>query len=508
MSMEIIINASKEETRVALLENKVLTEFFMDRKKDHGIAGNVYKGRVVKVLPGMQSAFVDIGLERAAFLHVVDVADVTDPTEEHPPLIEEEEGEKVGLEPESQKRGKGMAHAIEELLQEGQEIVVQVSKEPRGTKGSRVTTYLSLPGRYLVYMPTVNHVGVSRRIEVEEERTRLKEMILRMRKPGVGYIIRTASEGLSEEEFGSDMEFLERLWQNILIKKEGVGAPSLLHTDLDLAFRIVRDLFTTKVDRLIIDSKQEYGRIKEFVETYLPSLGSRVELYEDEEPIFDDFGIEIEISKALGKKVWLKSGGYIVIDHTEALTVIDVNTGRYVGKRDLEETILKTNLEAVKEIAYQLRLRNIGGIIIIDFIDMEKEKNREKVFNNLREALNQDRARSHILRVSELGLIEMSRERVREDLLRILCEPCPYCEGRGYTKSPTTICYEIFREIRRLGLSPKEKKLIIGVHPNVANLLYDEERQSVEELERQFHKKIVIKADQSLHSEQYDIVAL
>ncbi|MGH7273321.1 MAG: Rne/Rng family ribonuclease [Nitrospiria bacterium] len=505
MSMEIVINATKEETRVALLENKILTELFIDRKKDHGIVGNVYKGRVVKVLPGMQSAFVDIGHERAAFLHVADVADQT---EEQAPPIDEEEDEKIELEPEPPRRGKGNSHTIEELLQEGQEIVVQISKEPRGTKGPRVTTYLSLPGRYLVYMPTVNHVGVSRRIERDEERTRLKEMILRMRKPGAGYIIRTVSEGLSEEEFRSDMEFLERLWQNIMIKKEGGSAPALLHTDLDLAFRIVRDLFTSRVDRLIIDSKQEHGRIKGFVETYLPSLGSRVELYEKEEPLFDAFGIEIEISKALSKKVWLKSGGYIVIDHTEALTVIDVNTGRYVGKRDLEETILKTNLEAVKEIAYQLRLRNIGGIIIIDFIDMEKEKNREKVYSTLREALIQDRARTHIVPISELGLVEMSRERVREDLLRTLCEPCPYCEGRGSTKSPTTVCYEIFREIRRLGLSPSEKKMIIGVHPNVANLLYDEERQGIEDLERQFHKKIVIKADQSLHLEQYDIVVL
>lgn len=507
MSTDIVINATKEETRVALLENKILTELFIDRKKDHGVVGNVYKGRVVKVLPGMQSAFVDIGLERAAFLHVTDVV-ILNQTEIRSDLLEEEMDEKADLDPEPPKRAKGNSHSIEDLLTEGQEVMVQVSKEPRGTKGARVTTYLSLPGRYLVYMPTVNHVGVSRRIERDEERARLREMILRMRKPGAGYIIRTVSEGLSEEEFRLDMEFLERLWQNILAKKEMVSAPALLHTDLDLAFRIVRDLFTTKVDRLIIDSKQEYGRIKEFVETYLPALSHRVQLYQDEEPIFDAFGIEIEISKALGKKVWLKSGGYIVIDHTEALTVIDVNTGRYVGKRNLEETILKTNLEAVKEIAYQLRLRNIGGIIIIDFIDMEREKNREKVFNALREALAQDRARSHILRISELGLVQMSRERVREDLLRTLCEPCPYCEGRGYIKSPTTVCYEIFREIRRLGLSPKEKKIVINVHPTVANLLFDEERQGVEDLERQFHKKIVIKTDQTLHLEQYDIVTL
>lgn len=505
MPIEIVINATKEETRVALLENKILTELMIDRKKDHGIVGNVYKGIVAKVLPGMQSAFVDIGLEKSAFLHVSDITDVR--PEGDAGLLEEEGEEKTPHEPEP-RRGRGGHLSIEEILKEGQEIVVQVSKEPLGSKGSRVTTYLSLPGRYLVYMPTVDHVGVSRRIDDDEERARLREMILKMRQPGAGYIIRTVSEGISEEEFQSDMEFLGRLWNNLQIRKEHTSAPALLHTDLDLAFRVVRDLFTTKVDRLIIDAKEEYDRIKEFVETYLPALANRVALYEEEEPIFDAFGIEIEISKALSKKVWLKSGGYIVIDHTEALTVIDVNTGRYVGKRDLEDTVLKTNLEAVKEIAYQLRLRNIGGIIIIDLIDMEKEKNREKVFNALREAMLQDRARAYILPISELGLVQMSRERVREDLLRVLCEPCPYCEGRGYTKSPTTICYEIFREIRRLDHSTREKKVILGVHPHVANLLFDEERQGVEELERRYNKKIVIKTDQSLHIEQYDVVTL
>jgi ribonuclease G len=270
----------------------------------------------------------------------------------------------------------------------------------------------------------------------------------------------------------------------------------------------VRDLFTNRVNRLIIDSKLEYERIRDFVNTYLPSLSQRVELYDQDEPIFDHFEIEMEISKALGRKVWLKSGGYIVIDHAEALTVIDVNTGRYVGKRNQEETILKTNIEAVKEIAYQLRLRNIGGIIIIDFIDMDRERNREKVFNALQEAMAQDRAQTNLLRISELGLVEMSRERIREDLLRTLCEPCSYCEGKSYTKSPTSVCYEIFREIRRIGSSPKEKKIIIGVHPSVAALLYDEERQGVEELEKEFHKKIVIKSDTNQHIEQYDVVTL
>ena len=514
MAIEIVINATREETRVALLENKIVTELYIDRKKDRGIVGNVYKGKVVKVLPGMQAAFVDIATEKAAFLYVADVATNID---EFTRFMEETDGEgneKLEEDPgelastPAARPKKGSSMSIEELLQEGQEVVVQVSKEPLGTKGPRVTTYVSLPGRYLVYMPTVNHVGVSRRIEDEGERHRLKEMVMKTRKPGCGYIVRTVSQGISEEEFRQDVDFLDLVWQSILQKKEKQPAPTLLHTEVDLIFRTVRDLFTKEVSRLIIDNKQEYEKIRDFVGTYIPDFLSRVELWGKEEPIFDAHGLEIEISKAKGRRVWLKSGGYIVIDHTEALTVIDVNTGRYVGKRDLEETIFKTNLEAAKEIAYQLRLRNIGGIIIIDFIDMERERNRDKVFNALTEAMANDRAKTHTLRISDLGLIQMSRERTREDLLRILCEPCPYCEGRGYTKSPATICYEIFREIRRIGSSPRDKKIIIGVHPTVANLLYDEERQSVEELEREFHKKIIVKADSNLHVEQYDIVTL
>jgi ribonuclease G len=537
MGIEIVINATREETRVAVLDNRIVTELYIDRRRDLGIVGNVYKGRVAKVLPGMQAAFVDIGLERAAFLYV---ADVMTSMEEYAPFLEEEAespsemgevGElgreekidyespspesAVGVEsgggeppspPKTVRRGGNLS--IEDLLQEGQEVLVQVTKEPMGTKGPRVTTYISLPGRYLVFMPTVNHVGVSRRIADASERARLRDLIFKMRKPGYGYIIRTASEGLSEEEFRSDVQFLDLVWQKILEKKEKLQAPALLHTDLDLVFRTLRDLFTHRVDRLIVDSKPEYERIREFMDAYLPGLKSRVELYDKEEPLFDAMEIEMEISKALGRKVWLKSGGYIVIDHTEALTVIDVNTGRFVGRRRLEDTILKTNLEAVKEIAYQLRLRNIGGIIIIDFIDMERERNRDKVYGALQEAMSDDRAKTRILRISDLGLVQMSRERTREDLLRVLCEPCRYCEGRGYTKSPTTVCYELFREIRKIGSAPREKKIIIGVHPDVANLLYDEERQGIEELEREIHKKIIIKADSNLHVEQYDLVTL
>lgn len=568
MSTEIIINVTQEESRVALIENKVVTELYFDRKKERGIVGNVYKGKVVKVLPGMQAAFVDIGMEKAAFLYVADImtpkeasrkeTDVSakketaletglpreENTEEtHAALeaapasalaetldgkrITEEasEDEADGLEDEDEELDldestdedsvsvirrpkKRSSRAIEDLIKEGQEIVVQVSKEPIGTKGPRVTTYVSLPGRYLVYMPMVSHVGVSRRIGKERERQRLKEMIHRLRKKGSGYIVRTVSDGTTEEEFKQDIDFLEVVWQNILKKADKFPAPVLVHNDLDLIFRTVRDLFTKEVGKLIIDSKKEYDGIIEFVGTYLPSFLPRVRLWDKNEPIFDAYGVEIEISKARNRRVWLKSGGYIVIDHAEACTVIDVNTGRFVGKRDLEETIFKTNMEAVKEIPYQMRLRNIGGIIIIDLIDMEKERNRDKVMKVLNDSFVGDKARINVLKISELGLVQISRERTREDILSILCESCPYCEGRGLVKSPTTVSHELFREIRLIGPSPREKKIIVGVHPTVAAHLYDVAREDVEVLEKQYKKKIVIKADSHLHIEQYDIVTL
>ena len=497
MSTEIIINSASEETRVAVLENKEVVELYIDRRRESGIAGNTYKGKVVKILPGIQAAFVDIGLEKAAFLYVSDAgADA----EEYARMIEEE-----GLEGRTEFKTQ---HSIEDILQEGQEIMVQVSKEPIGTKGARITSYLSLPGRYLVLMPTVEHIGISRRIKDGKERARLKEIVQSIKKPGMGYIIRTASEEVDRESLTADAEFLELLWENIQRKKEGISAPALLYSELDLTFRTVRDLFTSKVDRLIIDSRSEYERIREFVRLYLPGMLPRVELHEGDEPIFEAYDIEAEINRALDKKVWLKSGGYIVIDHAEALTVIDVNTGKYVGKRDPEETITQTNLEAVKEVAYQLRLRNIGGIIIIDFIDMEKEKNREKVFNAMQEAFAKDRARTNIIRMSELGLIEMSRKRTKENLMRTLCEPCNYCGGRGYTKSVTTIGYELFRKIRKLSRITKDKKILVTVHPSVANFIFDEERQIIEELEKEYQKRIVIKGDPGIHVEEYDILTL
>ena len=500
MAQEIAISVTREETRAAVLENGVVTDFYVDRAKRKDFVGNIYKGKVVKVLPGMQAAFIDIGLDKAAFIHTSDLSTDTEPGDT---VVESEVDEKSLEVPRPRRQ---TTRPIQELLQQGQELMVQISKGPIGTKGSRVTTYISLPGRYLVFMPNVEHIGVSRRISKDEERARLKEIVKRVRSPGHGFIVRTVSEGVSEEELRSDVEFLGVLWQDTLKNRDQLPGPRLLHADLSLTFRVVRDLFTKKVERLLIDSKDEYEAVKDFVRRVLPEQASRVHYYNKEESLFDHLGIEMELTRALNRKVWLKSGGSIVVDHAEAMTVIDVNTGRFVGKRDQEETILRTNLEAVKEIAYQLKLRGIGGIITIDFIDMEREKNREKVYQALVDAMSKDKARTRISRISDLGLIELSRERVREDLVRTLSNPCYYCEGRGYTKSPTSVVYEIFRDIRRIGPLTDEQKIVVGAHPSVAALLQDEEYPGVEELEREFHTKIVVNADLSLHLEQYDLV--
>ena len=502
MGIEIAITVAQEETRVAVLDGGTVTDLFGDRAKHKDFVGNIYKGRVAKVLPGMQAAFVDIGLEKAAFMHVSDLSMDAEPGDL---LVDAEEDEKDSdlLRPKRQS-----AKPIEQLLSEGQELMVQISKGPIGTKGSRVTTYVSLPGRYLVFMPNVEQIGVSRRIPRDEERARLKEIMRRVRRPGCGYIVRTVSEGVREDDLKSDVDFLHVLWQDILAKREQLGAPALLHTDLSLSFRVVRDLFGRKVDRLWIDSRSEYEALRDFVQRFSPEQTSRIHFYDKDEPLFDHLGVEQEISRAMSRKVWLKSGGYLVIDHTEAMTVIDVNTGRFVGKRDQEETILRNNLEAAREVAYQLKLRGIGGIIIVDFIDMEREKNREKVYQALVDAMAADKARTRISRISDLGLIEISRERVREDLLRSLSEPCRYCEGRGYTKSPTTVAYEIFRDIRRIGPSSDRQMIVLGTHPTVAELLLDEERHSVEMLERDHSAKIVVTPDEQLHLEQYDLVVM
>ncbi len=503
MGVEIAISIAREETRVAVLDNGVVTDLYGDRAKDQDFVGNIYKGRVAKVLPGMQAAFIDIGLEKAAFVHV---SDLSMDLESGDTLVEGDDDDNKDSEVPKPKRQN--SKPIEELLTEGQEVMVQISKGPIGTKGSRVTTYVSLPGRYLVFMPTVEHIGVSRRIPRDEERARLKEIMKRARRPGFGYIVRTVSEGVKEEELRSDVEFLHVLWQDVLTKRDQQPAPSLLHSDLSLSFRVVRDLFGRRVDRLLIDNREEYNAIKNFVQRFSPEQTSRIHFYDKEESLFDYLGVEQEIARAMSRKVWLKSGGYLVIDHTEAMTVIDVNTGRFVGKRDQEETILRNNLEAAREIAYQVKLRGIGGIIIVDFIDMEREKNRDKVYHALVDAMSSDKARTRISRVSDLGLIEISRERVREDLLRSLSEPCHYCDGRGYTKSPMSVAYEIFREVRRLGHEIEQQRVIVGAHPTVALLLQEQEQPGVEELERRYGAKILITPDERLHLEQFDLVVM
>jgi len=495
MASSILTSVTREEIRVGLVEDGQVAELYVERRKDASIVGNVYKGRVVKILPGMQSAFVDIGLDKSAFLYVGDIsADILD---DYAELFEEEESS-GGI--EVVPRRKRHENHIEDLIQEGQEILVQVSKDPLGSKGARVTSYVTIPGRYLVLMPNMEHIGISRRIDNEEERARLRSIVAEIKPPGLGMIIRT-------EEIKSDMEFLTRLWQNIQDKKDRVSAPYMLYSDLDLIFRSVRDLMGQEVEKLVIDSRKDYENVRDFVSAYFPKLLDRIEYHEGAEPLFEHYGIELDISRALDRKVWLKSGGYIVLDQTEAMTVIDVNTGKFVGKEDLEDTILKTNLEAVKEIAYQIRLRNLGGIIIIDFIDMEIQENRARVFNAFTEAMARDRAKNTISQISELGLIQMTRKRVRESLGRILCETCPYCEGKGFVKSPQSLCYEIFRKIQR-AVSQGARRIIITAHPAVAERLSEEERQGIEDIEHLHNIKVIVTADPNLHQENYEISTL
>jgi ribonuclease G len=502
MTSELVINVTREESRVALLEGGQVVEQYIERKRDTSLVGNIYKGKVLKILPGMQSSFIDIGLEKAAFLYVADI--MRDTEDYYAAFLD---GETVPQELYSANECKEESLSIEELIQEGQELLVQVSKDPIGTKGARVTSYVTLPGRYVVLMPNVEHVGISRRIEDEGIRASLKDIAAEIKPKGSGLIMRTACEDATPDEIRRDLEFLVLLWDSIQKKKEKGSAPSLLYSDLDLVFRSVRDFMSHNVERLVIDSAEEYERLKEFARTYFPRLMDKIELYEGREPMFDAFGIELDISRALGRRVWLKSGGYIVIDQTEAMTVIDVNTGKFVGKENLEETILKTNLEAVKEIAYQIRLRNLGGIIVTDFIDMEKFENREKVFKAFVEAMKKDRAKNTIYNISELGIIQMTRKRVRESLGRVLCEQCPYCEGRGFVKSARTVTYEIFRKVRKMNLSRGTVAMIKG-NPAVAEILSYEERQGIEEIENVYGIQLIIKEDIRFHQENYEITIL
>ncbi len=506
MAAELIINVTEGEVRVALLENGTLAEIFYERDHGLGIVGNIYNGRVVKVLPGMDAAFVDIGLDKAAFLYVADVRS----EEDQDPFLPADEV--AGVDEEFVIATDELDEAlptpqIDDLLKEGQEILVQVSREPIGTKGARVTTYNSLPGRYLVLLPTVDHVGISRKIEDENERQRLKDLVTEIKPEGMGLIVRTVSEGKLKADLQHDLEFLVKLWENINLKKEKTKSLNLVYQDLRLVQRIIRDLYSDEIDRVVIDSDECYHDLKDFIANYLPGLVCELERYTGIQPIFQAYDIEIEVNKALERKVWLKSGGYIVVESTEALTAIDVNTGRFVGKKNLEDTILKTNLEAAKEIAFQLRLRNIGGIIIIDFIDMEKKNHRERVNVALEEALKRDKAKSNVLKISELGLVEMTRERVRNSIARMLCDPCPHCEGRGFVKSKATVTFEIVRELKSFGYDLEVKELVVMISPELIDFIYDNESLSLDNLEYAMRKKITLKKVDHFQWEEYEIIA-
>ena len=510
MYRRLIVNVAEHETRVAIQEDGTLVELFVQRKDGSDIAGNIYKGRVQRVLPGMQAAFVNIGLEQAAFLHVNDVIDERlyssgDYEKAFGQDDEEDEAGDWDADAVAESIALGGEKHIEELLREGQEVLVHVAKSPIGTKGARVTSHISLPGRYLVLMATSDHIGVSRKIEDEEERSRLKEMVGALREDRIGYIARTASEGLDSQKMSREMKFLNNLWKNIRKRYQAAAAPALLHKELDVSLRALRDLLTSEAERLIIDSQSAYDTIKKFIDTFMPSLKNSIELYEGSEPIFDAYNLEGDISRALQKKVWLKSGGYIVIEQTEALVAIDVNTGRYVGKHNLEETIVKTNLEAVKEIAYQVRLRDIGGLIIIDFIDMEKKSNQDKIYNAFKEAQKKDRSKINILPFSEMGLIQMTRKRVKKSLTSLLCEPCFYCDGAGYQISRRTICFNIYREILRASQDMTGERFTLRVNPRIADYLHGEENRVILALEQITGKPVIIYPHKEFHMEEFDI---
>jgi len=492
MSVELLINVTPSETRVAQVENGMLQELHLERQSTTGIVGNIYLGKVSRVLPGMQAAFVDIGLEKAAFLHASDIIAYDD--------------EKDQL---TSNSTTATTRDIIELVREGQKIIVQVVKDPLGTKGARLTTDITLPSRYLVFMPDAKHVGVSQRIENEEERKRLKTIVEQYYEEGEGgYIVRTAAEGAGEEELAQDAVFLKKLWSKIIKKKKKTRNQAVLYEDLSLAFRILRDFVAGELERVRVDSKLMFGELTAFTDEFTPELTKKLEYYPGERPIFDMFDVEAEIKRALDKKVELKSGGYLIIDQTEAMTTIDVNTGAFVGHRSLEDTIFNTNSEATQAIARQLRLRNLGGIIIIDFIDMESEDHQRRVLHSLEVALSKDRAKTNINGFSTLGLVEMTRKRTRESLEHVLCGECPTCNGRGYIKTVETICAELLREIVRVNRAYDSDRFVVYASPAVAESLVNDEFQNLAELEVFIGKQIKVKTEPMYNQDQFDVVMM
>jgi len=493
----IVVNADGPDTRVALIENGILSELYVERERERGTVGNVYKGRVLRVLPGMQAAFVDIGEEKAAFLYAGDIA----PKDGSDAETKIREGSTI-------PRRSGKPNDIATLVRPGQEILVQVVKDPISNKGARITSYVSLPGRNVVFMPTVSHIGISRRIATEKDRRRLRRLVDQMRPQGAGFIVRTVAENATNGQVRGDMDYLLRLWANIKANERINRAPVLLYRDLDLGLRVIRDNLTPQLDAVIVDDRLAHDRILRFVKTFMPDYAEKVELYPaGREAIFDGYGIELEIDRALERKVDLKSGGSLIFDQGEALTAIDVNTGKFVGSKGktLEQTITQTNLEAAEEIGDQLRLRNLGGLVIIDFIDMDKESNRRKVYRKLQEVLRKDRAKAHITKISEMGLVEMSRKRTRESLGRRMTSPCAYCNGKGYTKSAATIAYEILRQIRREAAQMVGDVISVNANPEVAELMRGEEANAVDETVKRIQRGIEVHSRKGFHMEHFEI---
>src|SRR6476661_6157748 len=508
MTKEMIVSSNGHETMVAILEDDLVAEIFVERERQRGVVGNVYKGRVSKVLPGMQSSFIDIGLERDGFLYVAEVIDTLEEFDKLEAGDDEDKGAAARRE-EVRQQAK-----IEDLLKEGQEILVQVVKEPLGTKGARLTSHVTMAGRFLVFMPTVDHIGVSRKIESRDERSRLRGIVREFREAQGftgGVIIRTAASGRPKDDIVSDLEAFHKIWMEIRQRMDASRAPAVLFREQSIVSRLLRDLLTEDYQAIRIDNQTEYQRVLELVDRIMPNLGPKVKLYSKPYPIFDEYGVQAEIDKALKSKVWLKSGGSIVINQTEALVAIDVNTGRYVGKKTsgrLEDTIVKTNLEAVKEIVRQLRLRDLGGIIVLDFIDMEEKKNRQKVFQTIEQELKKDRSPSKALQVSDFGLIVVTRKRVKQSLERVLTEPCPYCAGSAVIKSRSTICYEILAEVKKLNMDLNGHGVVLRVNPDIARALKEEESGVLRDLQQALGRPLTLRPDAHLHHEQFDLMAV
>ncbi|AZL83922.1 MULTISPECIES: ribonuclease G [Aliivibrio] len=489
MSTELLINVTPSETRVAMIEAGVLQEIHVEREARRGIVGNIYKGRVSRVLPGMQAAFIDIGLDKAAFLHASDIVPHTECVSEN-------------------EKRQFQVRDISQLVHQGQDLVVQVVKDPLGTKGARLTTDITLPSRYLVFMPGASHVGVSQRIESEKERNRLKNTVSDYCDEFGGFIIRTAAEGAKEAEISQDAAFLKRLWHKVIERRKKSKTKSMLYGELGLDQRILRDFVGTELDLIRVDSKQAFEKLKEFTTEFVPELTKKLEYYSGDKPIFDMYETENEIQRALDRKVELKSGGYLIIDQTEAMTTVDINTGAFVGRRNLEETIFNTNIEATQAIARQLRLRNLGGIIIIDFIDMMSEEHRRRVLQVLGAALDKDRVKTNINGFTQLGLVEMTRKRTRESIEHVLCGQCPTCEGRGAVKTVESVCYEILREITRVNRAYDSDKFVVYAAVAVADALQGEESHALAELELFIGKQVKIQAEPLYIQEQFDVVMM